>query len=282
MKKMINKTFIEGLLVEKNFRTGMTKANVAYIAGKLHIDTGNNNIVVVDVFEQQRTAKGLENQKYAILSGIYKNGQTVNDGSATPTAIRVSSTLELNDWMDDGQQKTSLINNGGFINIISNQSNQDWKAEFEVDIVIKNVQPELKDAVETGRAIINGYVFNYKNHALPVRFIVENKQGVSFFTDMEPNTFTRVWGVQSTGVSGVDRKEESAFGDAKVVKSGYTRKEFIVIGAQTFPYSEEELTQAELSASIQARNIVLAEKFSTTQVKPKVQVAAPKTSTFNF
>ena len=138
MKKMINKTFIEGLLVEKSFRTGMTKANVAYIAGKLHIDTGNNNIVVVDVFEQQRTAKGLENQKYAILSGIFKNGQTVNDGSTTPTAIRVSSTLELNDWMDDGQQKTSLINNGGFINIISNQSNQDWKAEFEVDIVIKN------------------------------------------------------------------------------------------------------------------------------------------------
>lgn len=281
MKKMINRSVIEGVLVEKTLRTGNTKANVPYIAGKLQIDTGNDNVITVDVFEQQRTSKGAANPKYETLAGILKNGQAVHDGAQSPTALRVISALELNDWMDDGQQRTSLINSGGYINVVNNPNK---RAEFEVDFVIKSVQPEVRNEVETGRAFVNGLVFNYRNHALPVRFVVENKQGVDFFLSQEPNTFTKVWGIQAVNTVGSQKTEQSAFGEAKVVQSAYTRKEFIITGAQTMPYDDEELTAEELKSAVQARNIAVAEKFQTAPAtKPaEVVTSKPKTGSFSF
>jgi hypothetical protein len=281
MKKMINRTLIEGFLVEKNMRSGVTKAGVPYFAGKLHIDTGNNNVIVVDVFEQQKTSKGLANAKYDVLAGIFTNGKAIHDGHDNPTALRVSSAFELNDWMDDGEQRTSLINSGGYITVIANPNK---RAEFEVDIVVKSVQPEIRNEQETGRAIVNGLIFNYRNHALPIRFVVENKQGVEFFSNMDPNTFTKVWGVQVINTIGSQKTEESAFGSAKVVQSAYTRKENIITGAQTMPYEDEELTSEELNAAVQARNISIAERFKAPAPTSNSAPAPskPKIGAFNF
>jgi len=284
MKKMINRTLIEGFLVEKNMRGGVTKAGVPYIGGKLHIDTGNNNVIVVDVFEQQKTSKGLANQKYDVLSGIFTNGKTIHDGSEDPTALRVNSAFELNDWMSDGEQRTSLINSGGYITVVNNPNK---RAEFEVDVVVKSVQPEIRNEQETGRAIVNGLIFNYRNHALPIRFVVENKQGIEFFSNMNPNTFTKIWGVQVINTVGSQKTEESAFGNAKVVQSAYTRKENVITGAQTMPYEDEELTPEELNAAVQARNIAVAERFKapgpvTGGITPAQTPSKPKIGAFNF
>lgn len=282
MKKMINKTVIEGTLLEKELRSGVTKAGVPYVSGKLHIETEPGNVITVDVFEQQKTSKGLDNQKFGILNGVYTNGATKHDGATNPTKLRISSALDLNDWSDkDGQARSALINAGGYINIVSSVNP---KAEFEVDIVIKSVQPEIRNEIETGRAVVNGLIFNYRNNALPLRFIVENKKGVDFFSNLDPNTFTRVWGVQVNNTVTNEKSEESAFGDSKVVKSSYTRKELVITGAQTIPYEDDQLTAAELAAAVQARNVVVAEKTQAT-VKTTVNkntTSKPVTSTFNF
>jgi len=278
MKKMINRSTIEGILVEKNLRTGVTKANIPYVAGKLNIDTGNGNVIAVDIFEQQKTSKGLPNAKYDTLSSIFKNGRTIHDESENPTALRISSALELKDWVVDGQQRTSLINNGGFINIISNP---DRKAQFEVDVVIKSIQQETAQNGEdfTGRVILNGLIFNYRNHALPVKFVVENPEGVEFFTSQDLPMFTKIWGTQV--INTVSKSEPSAFGGAKVVQSGYTRKDLVVTGAQTIAYDEDQLTQEELKAAIQARNVVVAES-TTPQAVQSSTPTKPKTGSFSF
>ena len=283
MKKMINRTTVEGTLVEKNLRTGMTKANVPYVAGKLNIDTGKDNVIAVDVFEQQKTSKGMPNGKYDILSSIFNNGRTIHDDSENPTTLRISSALELRDWVVDGQQRTSLVNNGGFITIISNP---DRKAQFEVDVVIKSIQEEIDggDSGEfTGRVILNGLIFNYRNQALPVKFVVENPDGIQFFKSQDLPVFTKIWGVQVISTS--SKSEPSAFGGAKVVQSGYTRKELIVTGAQTIPYEEDQLNQEELKAAIQARNVVVAEILSSqnsTTSTPTPAATKPKTGSFSF
>lgn len=281
MKKMINKSMIEGVLLEKELRSGITKAGVPYVSGRLQIETEPGNIITIDVFEQQKTSKGLDNVKFGILNGIYSSGAAKQDGSTNPTRLRVNSALDLNDWTDkDGQPRTALINAGGFINIVSTISP---KAEFETDIVIKSVQPEIRNEVETGRAVVNGLIFNYRNNALPIRLIVENKKGVDFFSSLDPNTFTRVWGVQVNNTVTNEKAEDSAFGDSKVVRSSYTRKELVITGAQTIPYEEDQLTSAELAAAVQARNILVAEK--TQGVKSTsvpTTTAKPATNTFNF
>lgn len=281
MKKMINKSVIEGTLVEKALRSGVTGKGVPYIAGKLHIETDGGNVITVDVFEQQKTSKGADNQKFPIIAGILNGGQAKHDGAENPTKLRVTSALELNDWVDnEGQLRSNLINNGGYINVVTSVNP---KADFETDIVIKSVQPEIRNEEETGRAFINGLIFNYRNQALPVRFVVENKKGVDFFSGLEQNTFTRVWGIQVNNTVVNEKSEESAFGDAKIVKSSYTRKEFVVTGAQTLPYEPDQLTEDELQAAVQARNLVVAEKKSTPTAKPAPTVAAkPAAGGFNF
>jgi hypothetical protein len=283
MKKMINKTAIEGVLIEKDLRTGVTKAKVPYIAGRLHVETAPGNVITVEVFEQEKTSKGNDNQKYPTLKGILENGQAKHDGSASPTKLRIASALEINDWVDrEGTLRSTLVNNGGYVNVVSSVNP---KAEFEVDVVISKVSQEVLSGNPTDRAIIDGYIFNYRNVALPVKFVIENKKGIDFFTKLDPNTFTKVWGVQVNNTVVNEKTEESAFGDSKVVKSSYTRKEFVVTGAQTLSYDEDQLSSDELQAAIQARNVAVAEK-KTADPKPVTSqpqsAAKPKVATFNF
>lgn len=257
MKKMINKTVVEGFLVEKDLRDGTAASGSNYISGKLHVETSPGNVVAVEVFESEKTKAGTLNQKFATLKGIYENGKARHDGADQPTTLKIGSALGTNDWFNkEGELVSSLINRGGFINITA-QINP--KAEFEADVVIRSVVPELRNEKETGRAIVNAIVFDYANKALPAKFIVENQKGVEFFQNLDPNTFTRVWGTQVNSTITNERTEESAFGDAKVVKSSYSRKEFIITGAQTEAYDEDQLTADDLNQAIQARNVAIAE-----------------------
>jgi hypothetical protein len=264
MKKMINKTTIEGILVEKDLRAGVAeKTGVAYVSGRLHIETEPGNVVAVDVYESEKTVKGAVNQKYATLKGVYDNGQARHDGAYRPTTLRVSSALGTNDWYNkEGELVSSLINRGGFINITTQVQP---KADFETDVVIKSVQPEIRQEQETGRVIVNGIIFNYANQALPARFIVDNAKGVEFFQNLDANTFTRVWGSQVNSTVTNERIEESAFGDAKVVKSSYSRKEFVITGAQTEAYDDTQMTTDELNQAIQARNVAIAQLKAKTE-----------------
>ena len=264
MKKMINKTTVEGILVEKDLRSGVAQnSGTAYIAGKLHVETTDGNVITVEVYESEKTTKGLANQKYPVLKGIFDNGQAKHDGATNPTKLRIASALGTNDWFNkEGELVCSLINRGGFVNV---SSSVNAKADFEVDAVIKSVQPELRNGEETGRLYVNAIIFNYANQALPAKFIVENKAGVKYFNSIEPMTFIKIWGDQVNSTIVNEKTEESAFGDAKVVKSSYTRKEFVITGANTEAYDESQLSANELQAALQARNVYIAELKTKTE-----------------
>lgn len=278
MKKMINKTVIEGVLVEKDLKVGtVEKTGINYVSGKLHIETAPGNIVAVEIFESEKTKNGTTNAKYATLKGIADNGKARHDGADQPTSLRVVSALGTNDWYNkEGELVSSLINRGGFINVTGQISP---KAEFEVDVVIRSVVPEIRNEKETGRAILNAIVFDYANKALPAKFVVDNPKGVEFFQNLDPNTFTRIWGTQVNSTIVNERTEESAFGDAKVVKSSYSRKEFVVTGAQTEAYDEDQLTADDLNQAIQARNVAVAELKAKNEAYQASRTSTPSSAT---
>ena len=75
MKKMINKSYIEGLLYESTLEERVSGANAAtpgakYISGKLAIEVSEDNIVVVEIFENEITRAGAKNQKYDKLASL--------------------------------------------------------------------------------------------------------------------------------------------------------------------------------------------------------------------
>lgn len=282
MKKMINKTHIEGLVYENELKLGVAGASAKnpgskYISGKLHIETTPNNVVTLDIFESEVTAKGEKNKKFATLENLLNAKTVIVDGRDNATKVRVDSALALNEWYrEDGTLVSTPRNFNGFVHIAPTINPS---ATFEADIVIVKTSREQRknvdgDMEETGRLIVSGIIFDYKNSALPINLVVENPKGIEHFENIEPYTLTKVWGNQVSSVIKTQKVEESAFGEPKVIETTSTRKELVITGALKDGYAEQDslITKDELQKSITDRNVYLADlKAKTEERKNKVQ-----------
>ena len=271
MKKMINKSHIEGLLYESTLEERVAGENAAnpgakYISGNVSVQVAEDNVITIDVFESEITKKKTANQKYPTLKTLMAAPSVVNGGVDNAVKVRIDSALALNDWYrPDGELVSSIRNFNGFIHIVTDKINP--SSTFEVDMLIVSSTDEMQknadgDMEPTGSLILNGYIFDYANKILPVRLLVENKEGVKYFRDLENNTFTRVWGNMITQTVKTTQVEKSAFGADKVVEYVNTRKKYVVTGVAAEPYDfgdESVLSVAEVKEALANREIYLAD-----------------------
>ncbi len=299
MKKMINKTHIQGLVYENELKLGVAgptakNPGMEYINGKISILTGEENIVTISMYEGALTSKGATNNKFATAKSLLDAKSVMTDGMEAATAIKIDSAVSLNEWYKGEDLVSTPQNFGGFVHIIPKAVPA---ATFETDMVIVRTSPEMvksesnpDEMVETGRLNVHGYIFDFMNAILPVKFVVENPNGVKFFEGMEPNTFTKVWGNQVSSVFKSTKVEESAFGDSKVVESEFTRKEWVITGTTKEAYAEEVTpTPQELQEAMANRNIKLAgikqrqaERQTATPAPAANPLAAVSAGGFNF
>lgn len=282
MKKMVNKSHIEGLLYECSLEERVAGENAAnpgakYISGKVSVQVDEDNIVSIDIFESEITKKKTANQKYPTLKTLMAAPSVTNNTTNMATKVRIDSALSLNDWYrPDGELVSSIRNFNGFTHIVSDKINP--SATFEVDMLIVSTTDEMQknadgDMEPTGSLILNGYIFDYAGKILPVKLLVENKEGVKYFRDLENNTFTRVWGNMITQTTTTTQVEKSAFGADKVVEYTNTRKKYVVTGVAAEPYDfgdEAVLSVAEVKEALANREIYLADlKTRTEQARKK-------------
>lgn len=282
MKKMVNKSHIEGLLYECALEERVAGENAAnpgakYISGKISVQVDEDNVVSIDIFESEITKKKTANQKYPTLKTLMAAPSVTNNTTNMATKVRIDSALSLNDWYrPDGELVSSIRNFNGFTHIVSDKINP--SATFEVDMLIVSTTDEMQkntdgDMEPTGSLILNGYIFDYAGKILPVKLLVENKEGVKYFRDLENNTFTRVWGNMITQTTTTTQVEKSAFGADKVVEYTNTRKKYVVTGVAAEPYDfgdEAVLSVAEVKEALANREIYLADlKTRTEQARKK-------------
>jgi hypothetical protein len=283
MKKMINKTHVEGYVYENELKLNVAGAQaknpgMEYITGKLHIETAENNIVAVDFYESALTSKQAPNNKFATLKPLVGGPSVMSAGRDSALMVKVDSAVSLNDWFKGEELVSTPRNFGGFLHAVPKVTPS---ATFETDMLIVNTQPEMVkgedgEMAESGRLVVNGFIFDFANKIMPVKYIVENPNGVKFFESMDVNTFTKVWGNQVSSTFKTTKIEESAFGDSKVIESEYTRKEWIVTGAMKEPYmNETDLTAADVQTALAARNIYLAELKKKAEERAAQKNAAP-------
>lgn len=266
MKDMINKSVIEGRLYESTVEEYENKnTNSKYVSGKISIETEENNVVVVEIYENEITRKGKRNQKYDKLLSLKEANSIVNSGRENAIFLSISSSLSVNDWYPDGENLvTTLRNFNGFINFIS-EGECSPRATFQTDMLITNTMDDMDrnddgDFEPNGKLKVKGYIFDYQGKIMPAEFLVENPDGVEYFRSLEPNTFTKVWGRQESITETIRRVEESAFGEDKVTEFTRTSKAFIITGTNKEPYPEEMLTTEEIQKAIADRNTYLADK----------------------
>jgi hypothetical protein len=295
MKKMINKSHVEGILYESTLeeRDSKSTAGTKYITGKLSIEVAENNIITVDIFENEITKAGKKNQKYDKLQSLIGANSIVTTGKDTAVCLKIDSALSLNDWYPQGELVSTLRNFNGFINFISIGELKP-QATFQADMLITSTiddmdKDENGDFIPNGALKVKGYIFDFANRIMPVEFLVENEAGVNYFRDLEPNTFTKVWGKQVTQSETIRKVEESAFGDDKVVEFTNNRRKFVITGTNKEPYmfgEEGILTVQEVQDAIANRNVYLADKKAQSEndapASTKPVVSNPSTATFTF
>jgi hypothetical protein len=314
MKKMINKTYIEGYLYEHDLTLKVTGPNskapgTPFIGGSISIATDNAllNVVKVDfTYVTETTKKGGVNNTYVTLKNIIDGvfGTVMKDGKDRAVKLRVDSAIGLNDFYTESRNNPGELelvsakrNEGGFVHVVSGEltEDEDSRNTFECDIVITSVAhkeaDEERDIPE--KAIIKGCTFNFAGAMLPIELSATNPNAIAYFESLDASssnpTFTKVWGRQISETIVKKINEESAFGDAKVREVKSVRKDFIITGAATEPYVWDEegfLTAAELKECIAARETHLATvkqrylEYKQSQSAPAA--AAPVTGGFNF
>lgn len=281
-ERMINACHIEGLLYEHKLEkkvTGEASKNpgTEYITGTIDIATDDNCVNIVPVhftYVTEKTAKGNTNATFSVLNNIVEGNIKTMMGAGKENAakLRVDSALGLNDFYSDRTGEEVLVsakrNEGGFVHT-ADSLNEDEKTRntFQTDMIICAVNhidaDEEKNLPE--KAIIKGFVFDFRKALLPVEFSAINPNAISYFEGLgasaqEP-VFTKVWGRQVSETIVREIREESAFGDDSVREVRSTRKDWVITGAarDAYPWDDEgSITVAEFKEALAARETYLA------------------------
>lgn len=307
MKKMINTTTIEGILYQHDLNLKVSGENsknpgTQYINGTIEIATDDacTNIVPVHfTYVTATTTKGNTNQTYGILKNIIDGvyGTKMKDGADKAAKVRVNSAIGLNEFYSDRNGKEELVsvkrNEGGFVNIIDELSDEKLRSTFKTDMVINKTRrveaDEEKDLPE--RMYIEGAIFNFRGDLLPVTYTATNPAAMDYFEslDISPTApvFTCVWGRQESKTIVRRIVEESAFGEDSVREVTSSRKDFVITGALTSPYvwdDESSITAQEIKDALANREVALA-TMKKNQEEYRAQrngAAAPTNDDFNF
>lgn len=261
--------------------------------GNIVIDTGNNNLVSLSVFQRDKFGNGNENATYKQL----KNWKQMQDDGTDLSEVKLgmSTSIGMNVFVaQDGSLVETTNIQAGFID--RKTPAVDGRSEFSVELVLSPgaVTPEIRDDVETGRAIVRGELVAYNGVVYPARFIIEDEGGANYLADQASDgpIVLDVWGKVINSSETTTVVEESAFGAPREIQHVKTRRENLIVGAALEPREMTEEIAEAIKSGRSAYEVHKAEvaakenskKTSTPQPKskPEASTGAPKKSGFNF
>ena len=278
MKKCINRVILSGYLYEHNLAIKTVKDQTSenfgkeFINGTISIavdEEGLNVIPVHYTYVTPTTKAGTANKTYNVLKSIIDGDQTwIKVGKDASLKVKCDTAFALNDfYANDGSLVSQLIQEGGFVTIENNFGAE--RNKFEIDLLVTNVahvEADEENNIPADFCKVRGAGFNFRNNILPMNFVIKNPQGMDYFESLDASSsnpvFLKVWGKINHTSTTVEKKEESAFGEASV--STYERKvkEWVITGASPAPYEfgdENVCTAEEIQKALQDREVLLAD-----------------------
>lgn len=263
-------------LAERVTGENSKKPGTKYISGDLDIaidESGINIITVHYSYVTETFSSGKPNNTYTALKNIINNPEKmwINGGKDSAFKVRCTGvSLGINDFIaGDGTKVAALRNENGFCSIITAFGEKDNHNKFTVDMLITKVTHINKDEtknINEDYTTVSGCVFGYGPRIIPATFVVRNSAGMKYYEDLEASPanpiFTKLWGRINCKTERVERKEESAFGEAAVQVFEKKTKEYLITGCRAVPYDfgdEEVLTKEDVLKMNQERQVLLAE-----------------------
>ena len=309
MKKMINRTKIEGYLYQhalelKESGPNSKNPGTQFISGNVDIATDDamTNVVTVHfTYTTATTSSGKTNATFNVLKDIIDNKlcNVMAHGADNAAKLSIDSAIGLNEFYSDRNGTEELVsakrNEGGFVRVVSSlNEDENMRNTFDCDMVI--TQTRLIEADEEKnlpeKLILKGAIFDFRNSLLPVEFSVLNPNAISYFEGLGVSStspvFTRLQGRQISEIITRTVTQESAFGAPIVKNYSSTRKDYVITWAAAEPYAwddEESITANEMKEVMANRETYLA-TLKSRQDEYKASrnqaPAAPAQGGFNF
>jgi hypothetical protein len=138
-----------------------------------------------------------------------------------------------------------------FVNRLNAGDEFNPRAEFEVEIFVKSVVPEIKNDDETGRMKVNAIIPVFGGKVIPFEFMV-SEEGAEFVSDnYEVGSTTRVYGDIVNFKEVKETEIPVAFGKPQKKITTKTIREYLITGG-TDPYEEEDVKRFTIETIQQA------------------------------
>lgn len=238
-----------------------TKAGKEMIVGTMEIATDRDCTNIVPVrFMMSPTYGNADdakaNRNYPILKRMLElvPYPTVMDaGIEHAQCIRVDGQMELNDWIDDENQRQSARRIGGsFVTLLNNESELpalNQRATFELDVLLTKATRHESDpekASDYDRVEVRGGAFNYRNEILPTTFTTTDPEFMDGFESLEYPYYTKIAGEIHNTTIMVNKTEESLFGSPRVTTVPSRDRRWEINHINPIPY---EITDGEPDSS---------------------------------
>ena len=235
LRQAENKVTIEGVLLEVR--------NTEWKSGKgmnieLDIEVKENEVHTVYGMSKYKKEDGSDNgiaKGFKTIVEEYKSVAT--HGREEADKVRVNQgRIELNEYYgQDGKLRSLPRVSTNFVNRVQAGEEFDPRAEFEAELFVRSVKPELnKEGNETGRAVLDGYIPVYGGSVIPFSFKVFTDGSEYVQDNYEPGKTVFIYGDIINYKEKIVKKTEAAFGKDKETIT------YVVTGGED-PYEEENV-----------------------------------------
>ena len=274
------KVTVVGVVSDKKLEM-KTENGVRTIEGIVTIKTDDTNFVQVRVRCADKKKDGSENKTFAGVMTVMNEYKSIADvGEDEADRVRTSGQINLFRNNQNGNEIVSYTSN--FFNRI--KANQEFapKAEFEVEMFIKTLVPEIdKEGEETGRYKIVGWVPTF-NGIEPLELIVPDELTDTVSNIYEPKQTAKFYGDIVQNVTYETIEKPMAFGVKKETKANFINELVVTGGSPVYDAETEEeavggnqipYNPDTIQAAIDERDRLIKEaqnkpKTNTTNTKP--------------
>lgn len=272
------KVTVAGIVSDKKLEM-KTENGVRTIEGTITIKTSDTNFVQMRVRCADKKKDGTENKTFTGVMTVMNEYKSIADNGADEAdRVRTSGQINLFRNNNNGNEIVSYTSN--FFNRIKPNQDYEPKAEFEVEMYIKTLVPEInKDGEETGRYKIVGWIPTF-NGIEPLELFVPEELADVVSNTYEPKQTARFYGeiVQNVTYETIERP--MAFGVKKETKANFINELVVTGGSPAYnAETEEEVVKGENQIPYNPDTIQAAIEERDRRIKEEQN--KPKTNTVN-
>jgi hypothetical protein len=247
LREAENRVVIEGTLLEVRHSEWQNKNGLNI---ELDIEVAENEVHTVKGMSGYKKKDGSDNGNAKGYQTIINDYLTVaKHGRDQADKVRITQgKIGLNEYYgQDGMLKSFPQLNTNFVNRLSASDVFNPRAEFEVEIFVKSVVPEMKNDEETGRVKVNAIIPVFGGKVIPFEFMV-SEEGAEFVSDnYEVGCTTTVYGDIVNFKEVKETEIPVAFGKPQKKITTKTVREYLITGG-TDSYEEENAKRYTIEA----------------------------------